>query len=240
MPLLSHKSLCFIIGCACVLNPASLARPQQARQTPEVIEVYRVCKRFEQLLCANLDFAVAYDATFTKDMGRRRAIAIADGEIGGQDSAHIDDQLLIRGYKLRMQIFYFTLLLANPSDEEEPLFFPPPIKAILERKEPADSRDFGSYVAQLERDVACFRVHLAGLVANNAAVAERVVNFKSSILSARFEPPIDHKIEPRRGGYHRSGVLGRDEAYYEVNGCTVVRERGQVRLIGIRFFNRLF
>ncbi|MEJ7713245.1 MAG: hypothetical protein WKF84_26215 [Pyrinomonadaceae bacterium] len=209
------------------------------QQTSEVAEAYLICESFEHLLGENLDFDRAYEATFTNDVARRRAIAIADGEFGNQDFARIDDELLIKAYKLRMQLFYLMLPLASPSDEEAVLFFPPEIEAVLRRKSPDNSPSFHAYVSQLERDVISFRSHLERLTANYASVAERVRKFKSEALSAKFGPPDDRKAAPRHG-YSDAGVLGKNEIYYEINGFIVARDQGKMRIVGLRFFNRLF
>jgi hypothetical protein len=240
MPLTRHALLCLIAGCVSVLSANGLVPPRQVKQTPEVVEAYRVCESFEHLLGENLDFDRAYEATFTKDAGRRRAIAVADGEFGSRSVAGVDDALLVKAYKLRMQIFYLMLPLASPDGGEEvALFFPPDIEAVIKRKTPDDARGFREYVSQLEQDVARFRSHLERLSADHAAVAGRVSKFKSEARSAKFDLPIGYKVEPLRG-YYRSQVLGQDEPYYEIDGCVVAREQGRMRIVGLRFFNRLF
>jgi hypothetical protein len=168
-----------------------------------------------------------------------RAVAINEGEFGNQDFARIDDESLIKAYKLRMQIFYLTLPLASPSDEEAALFFPPEIKVVLGRKPPDDSQGFHAYVSQLERDVISFRSHLERLMVNYSSVAERIRKFKSEAVTARFEPPDDYKVGPRHG-YSGAGVLGKNEVYYEINGFIVASDQGKMRIVGLRFFNRLF
>ena len=63
--------------------------------------------------------------------------------------------------------------------------------------------------------------------------------FKSESLSLMLRPPKYSIVKPP----HDSGmgkVLSKDEAYYEINGYTVIREGGQMRIVGIRFFSRLF
>jgi len=237
--LLRQSLLCFFLGWGSILNTSEAPTPPQVKQLPEVVEAYHVCEKFERLLGANLDFERAYEATFTKNMARRRAIAIADGEFGDLDFASIDDAELIKAYKLRMQIFYLMLPLAGPSDEEAAVFFPPEIKQILQREAPRDVRQFSSYVSQLARDVDHFRSHLDRLAAQNSSVAERVHKFKSETPSVRLEPPTNYKVAARHG-YFRDGVLGQDEAYYEINGYSVIKDEGQMRIIGIRFFTRLF
>jgi len=209
------------------------------KQSPEVLQAYHVCETFERLLGENLDFDRAYEATFTKDNARRREIAIADGEFGDLNYTSIDGQLLVKAYKLRMQILYLLLPLTNPSDKEQSFFFPPKIKEILERKGPRLNRDFPSYVTQLEQDAAVFRSHLNTLVARDPSVAERVNGFKSEALAATFEPPADTRVTPQHG-YYRSNVLDKDESYYEIKGYSVAKDGRDMKIIGIRFFNRLF
>jgi len=211
----------------------------QVKQPSEVIEAYRACERFERLMRDNLDFDRAYEATFTKVPARRRAIAIADGEFGALDYAAIDDDLLIKAYKLRMQAFYLILVLAGPSDEEARLFFPPELKTALQRQPPHDPREFPVFVAQLQRDVSRFRAHVDQLAARYPSVADRVNKFRSETLAAKFEPPVNSRVEPLRG-YYRSSVLSKDDPYYQIDTYTVVREGGKMRIVGIRFFNRLF
>jgi hypothetical protein len=41
-------------------------------------------------------------------------------------------------------------------------------------------------------------------------------------------------------GYYRPGVLGKDDPYYEIDGYVVAREQGRMRIVGLRFFSRLF
>jgi hypothetical protein len=217
----------------------ALPAMSQVRQPKEVVEAYAVCETFEHLLGENLDFDRAYEATFTRNPAQRRAIAIVDGEFGHLDYDRISDALLIKGYKLRMQIFYLTLVLSSPSDQESPVFFPPEIKEILKRPDPKSEREFGSYVAQLETDASRFRNHLARLAAKGPAVSKRLTDFKSAARSARFTPPTDHKIEPVTG-YYRSQVLGNKQPYYEIAGYHVARDQSEMRIIGIRFFTRLF
>jgi len=187
----------------------------------------------------DLNFGKAYEATFIESKASRRAIAIADGEFGDLDFAKIDDESLIKAYKLRMQLFYLMLPLAGPSDKEESVFFPPEIKAMLKRNAPTDTRQFAAYVSQLERDVTRFRAHLYQLAARDPAVAERISKFKSEMVATRIEPPSDHKIEPSLG-HIAAGVLAKDEPHYEINNYLVAREQGKMRIVGIRFFNRLF
>jgi hypothetical protein len=40
--------------------------------------------------------------------------------------------------------------------------------------------------------------------------------------------------------YSRGRVLGLKEQYYQIGDYAVIRENGQMRIVGIRFFSRLF
>ena len=236
---LRQISLCLVVASAMLSSADGFVAPRQVKQTPEVVEAYRVCVSFAHLLGENLDFDRAYEATFTRNPAQRRAIAIADGEFGALDFANISDELLIKAYKLRMQNIYLVLPLAGPSDVEASLFFPPDIKEILQRKAPTDARGFTLYVSQLERDVAHFRAHLDRLSSKYPFVADRVVKFRFEAQSVKGEPPNTRKVKPAFG-YLRAGVLRKDEPYYDIDGLIVARDHDQMRIVGIRFFNRLF
>lgn len=225
------------------ISPPSIYRQlfsHQVKQPREVVEAFRVCERFERLLGESLDFDRAYESTFTKNMARRRAIAIADGEFGNLDLTAIDDVTLINAYKSRMQILYLLLPLASPdTNEQELLFFPPDIKRIFEREPPSTAQEFRSYGAQLKRDVANLRAHLEQLATLHPEVAERISKFKAEALSVKLRPPKYSIVKPAYDS-GRGEVLNKGEAYYDINGYTVIREGGQMRIVGIRFFSRLF
>ncbi|HEV2836350.1 MAG TPA: hypothetical protein VGW58_13575 [Pyrinomonadaceae bacterium] len=211
---------------------------QRVKHSKEVIDAYRVCQQFQRLLAEDLDFDRAFEATFTKNQVRRREIAISEGEFGPVDLDHVDDATLIGAYKSRMQILYLMLTLASPdSNEQEQEFFPPPIKAIFKRKGPERPEDFPSFSAQLKRDVADLRAHLNRLAVQDPAVAERVRSFKSDLSRVPQLPK--HKVEPLTA-YSRGRVLDVKEKYYQVGDYAVIREGAQMRIIGIRFFSRLF
>jgi|SRR5215813_8493001 len=235
-----YRQIILCVGLMCAVPGANgLAASSQLKQSLEVLEAYRLCETFEHVLGENLDFDRAYEATFPRNKAMRRAIAIADGEFGNHDLTKIDDDLLINAYKRRMQLFYLILVLAGPSDEEAPIFFPPELKRRLEREPPADSKDFGTYVSQLDQDVATFRTHLDRLSARYPSVADRIQKFKTDALAAKYQPPTTYKVEPIFG-YNRSQVLGNKEPYYEIGSYSVAKEEGKMRIIGIRFFTRLF
>jgi hypothetical protein len=214
----------------------TLSVPQQPR---EVVEAYEVCQKFQTLMAEDLDFDRAFEATFTKSRTRRREIAIAEGEFGNIDLARVDDASLIDAFKSRMQIFYLLMPLMSPDTKrEEALFFPPGIKAIFDRKPPKKSSQFRAYSRQLKRDVAYMRTHLEELARDHPSVAERIRKFKEETLATKLEPPND-VVKPLTA-YSRGRVLGLDEPYYQIGEYAVVREDNEMRIIGIRFFTRLF
>ena len=229
------KTLSAAILCAVLVGPVSA---QRVRQPQEVIESYRICQRFQTLMAEDLDFDRAFEATFTKDASRRREIAIAEGEFGDVDLAKVDDATLIKAFKGRMQILYLMLPLASPdSNEEEALFFPPQIKTIFQRNPPPTAEEFAAYAQQLERDASAFRAHLNELANRNPRVAERVCKFKLDLSKTPKLPA--SKVEPLTS-YSKGHVLGPDEKYYQIGDYAVVREGTQMKIIGIRFFSRLF
>lgn len=213
---------------------------QNVRQTAEVVNAYRVCEKFQRLLAVDLDFGSAYEATFAKDITRRRAVAIRDGEFGGVELDKVSDALLINAYKQRMQLFYLMLPLAGPdSDVEARLFFPPDIKQLFDRKTPDDPQQFGAYVSQLAQDVVYFRNHMDQLAREHASVSERIRKFKSDLTSGSFKPPKGYVVRPQRSADESRG-LRKNEKYYEIEGYTVVREGADMKIVSIRFFTRLF
>ena len=215
----------------------SLSVPQQPR---EVVEAYEVCRLFQTIIAEDLDFDRAFEATFTKSPTRRREIAIAEGEFGDIDLARVGDASLIDAFKSRMQILYLMMPLMSPdSTREEALFFPPRIKAIFDRKPPKAASRFHAYSLQLKRDVASLRAHLERLAKDHPPVAERIRKFKKEALSEKFEPPANDIVKPLTA-YSRGRVLGLDEPYYQIGSYAVVREGNDMRIIGIRFFTRLF
>lgn len=223
------------IVCALFVGPASA---QRVRQPHDVVEAYRVCGQFQTLLAEDLDFGRAFEATFTKDPSRRREIAISEGEFGEVDLAKIDDATLLKAFKARMQIVYLMLPLASPdSNEEEVRFFPPKIKAIFERKTPPTPDEFPAYAEQLQQDATDFRAHLDRLAAQNRRVAERVRKFKQDLLHQPELPA--SKVEPLTS-YSKGHVLAPEEKYYQIGDYALIREGREMKIIGIRFFSRLF
>ncbi len=206
-------------------------------QPREVVEAYRVCEEFQRLFAEDLDFGRAFDATFTKDPKRRREIAIAESELGNVDLAPVDDATLIGIYTDQTQLFFLMLPLMGAKDEiEQSVLFPPPIERIFDRFR-VRPKNVQAYAAQLKRDVADFRAHLNQLAAKYPSVAEEIRKYKQS-LSTRLEPP-DTPVKPLTA-YSKGRVLDVKEEYYQVGDYAVIRENGQMRIIGIRFFSRLF
>ena len=137
-----------------------------------------------------------------------------------------------------MQIFYLMLPLASPeSAEVEALFFPPHIKNIFERKPPNAVSEFAAYTAQLKGDASDFRAHLNDLASRYPRVAERVRQFKADLAKTPELPT--SKVEPLTS-YSKGHVLGPNEKYYQIGDYAVIREGAEMRIIGIRFFSRLF
>ena len=211
---------------------------QKAKQPRDVVAAYRVCNQFQHLLAQDLDFDRAFEATFTRDPTRRRAIAITEGEFGPAELTTIDDATLIDAFKSRMQILYLMLPLISPeNDEREQLFFPPPIKAIFERKGPETPNEFPVFAAQLKRDASDLRLHLNNLAGRDPGVAERVREFKKDLSTTM---PLPHRRVGPLTAYSKGQVLPPQQEYYQIGSYAVIRERGEMKIIGIRFFTRLF
>jgi len=237
----SNKKLIlgFLVVFVCA-PPAAFSQKSsaRARQRKEVVEAYRVCNRFQELLAENLDFDRAFEATFTKSASRRREIAITEGEFDGDSLAGVDTAILVDAFKSRMQLWFLMMPLFSPdSTEEERTFFSPKIKAILDRKAPDTASEFAAYALQLKRDVAEIRAHLDQLGQRFPNVAARIRDFKRD-LAKRIEPPT-HPVKPLTA-YSRGQVLGLKEEYYRIEDYAVIREGREMRIIGIRFFARLF
>jgi len=64
-----------------------------------------------------------------------------------------------------------------------------------------------------------------------------VLNFKLELLTLPKLPA--SKVEPLTS-YSKGRVLGPDEKYYQIGDYAVIREGKQMKIIGIRFFSRLF
>jgi hypothetical protein len=230
-----------IILTATTLSPAfGQRRSRSVKQPTAAIQAYEVCKQFQRTLSERLDFGAAFEVAFVKDSARRRAIAIKDGEFGDINLDTIEDSIVIGAYKSRMQIMYLILPLASPdSDEEAAKFFPLEIRQILQRKTPDSPAEFPAYAAQLEQDATKFRNHIERLSRTSPEVVTRIRDFKAELIADKFE--LSSKTVVRSLQYSGGGnVLSEGESYYQIEGYTVVRERGSMKLAGIRFFTRLF
>ena len=240
MSLNSNPKLIWCCLIIFVLAPAAFSQKTAAvvRQRKEVLEAYRVCNRFQSLLAENLDFDRAFEETFVRNPARRREVAITEGEFDGDNLINVDTATLVDAFKSRMQLLFLTMPLFSPADpEEEAIFFPPKFKTALNLQPPAAPNEFATYAAQLKRDVADFHAHLDQLAQRYPKVAERIREFKGS-LAKRLEPPAQ-TVKPLTA-YSRGQVLGSKEEYYRIGDFAVIREGGQMRIIGIRFFSRLF
>ena len=236
----SNKKLIlgFLLVFVCAPAAFSQKSSARARQRKEVLEAYRVCNRFQALLAENLDFDRAFEATFTRNASRRREIAITEGEFDGDSLASVDTVTLVDAFKSRFQLLYLMMPLFSPdSSEEEVTFFPPKMKAILDRKPPEAASEFGAYALQLKRDVVDFRAHLEQLAQRSPNVAARIRDFKQT-LTKQLQPPA--RTEGPLTAYSRGHVLGVKEEYYRIENYAVIREGREMRIIGIRFFTRLF
>ena len=215
------------------------ATAQRVRQPRDVIEAYGVCRRFQQLLADDLNFEHAFEETFVKSPARRRAIAIAEGEFGAVDVSKIDDVTLVNVYKDQMQILFLMMPLIGPeTKEDEDRYFPPPIKLIFDRPRPETTEEIPRYASQLKQDVANLRAHLSRLAAGDPAIANRIEEFKSQ-LTQGVEVPRNHVVRPLTS-YSKGHVLDPREKYYQIGDYAVIREGAAMKIIGIRFFSRLF
>lgn len=228
---------CWFVVLVCAPAVFSQTTSARVRQRKEVIDAYRVCNRFQSLLAEDIDFGRAFEATFTRNSARRREIAITEGEFDGDTLASVDTATLVDAFKSRMQLFFLMMPLFSPDSGEERIFFLPKIKAILDRKAPEAPGEFAAYAIQLKRDVVDFRAHLDQLAQRYPNVAARISDFKKS-LAKRIEPT-GQTVKPLTA-YSRGRVLGLNEEYYRIGDYAVIREGREMRIIGIRFFSRLF
>ncbi|HEX6047164.1 MAG TPA: hypothetical protein VFZ22_21930 [Pyrinomonadaceae bacterium] len=209
------------------------------KQPRDVVEAYRVCAEFQRVFADDLDFDRAFEATFTKDPKRRREIAIAESELGDVDLTQVDDATLLSVYKDQNQLFFLMLPLIDAKDElDRAILFPTQIEAIFERLKSKDNKNLSAYAEQLHRDVTDFRAHLNDLAAKYPRVAEGIHKYKQS-LSGKLEPPTSYVVKPLTA-YSKGRVLALNEKYYQIESYAVIREGAEMRIIGIRFFSRLF
>jgi geranylgeranyl reductase family protein len=217
---------------ALLLAAQSQALAQRVKQPRDVVAAYRVCNQFQQLLAADLDFDRAYEATFTKDPARRRAIALAEGEFGSADLSRVDDATLITAYKNQMQIVFYTLVLIDPEKNEASL--PERIKEIYDRGRPHTTEEFRQFTETLKDDVVQLRTYLN----RDPAAAERMRLFKIGLAKSLVVPK-NYVVRPLTY-YSRGRVLGEKERYYQIDSYSVIREGTEMKIIGFRLLNGLF
>jgi hypothetical protein len=215
-----------LFGLSFFLLGHSQARAQRVTQPQDVVKAYRVCNQFQQMMAADLDFDRAYEATFTKDPARRRAIAIADGEFGNVDFTKVDDATLITAYKNRMQTAFFTMLLIDPDKSDASL--PPRINEIYSRGTPSTPEDFRLFADMLKEDVAELRAYLT----RDAAAAQRMQLFKTA-LAKPLVLPTNYVVKSLTS--LKSRVLRQNEEYYQIEVYTVIREGSDMKIMGLRF-----
>jgi hypothetical protein len=208
----------------------SSAKPVQ--QPPEVVEAYRMCNEFQRLLADDLDFDRAFEATFTKDPAKRRAIAIAEGEFGDVDISNVDDATLLGIYKTQAQFIILLVPMVPASGDNKPIVFPPKIEEMFKR--PKQPQTLQTYLAQLKQDLAVFRAHFDKLAASNDLVAEKIRDLKKG-LKETVTPP-NHVVKPLTA-YSHGHVLPLDAEYYQIGNYSVIREAGQMKLIRFRLFD---
>lgn len=209
--------------------------PKKVKQPQEVVEAYEVAQRFQDVFAKDLDFDRAFEETFTKNVSRRREIAIAEGNYDDIDLAGVDTDSLVSVYKSQMQMAYlFLVLLSAETKQERDAFFPEPIREIFDRKPPKTPERFKAYEVQLMQDAIDLRKHIDQLGKQYPKVAEALRQFK---VSAKLELPTHYVVEPVTA-YSKGRVLGVKEQYYQVGtSYYVIRENGEMRIIGIRILN---
>ena len=229
----------FLAICVCLIvvvsglgqtRSKSAKQRRPVKQPPEVVEAYRVCNEFQQVLAENFDFERAFEATFTKNPARRREVAIAEAEHGDGDLSQVDTDTVVGIYQGAAQLLILLLpLMFADGDDAKPELFPPPFEAMFERKPPNDPKQLPAYAAQLKRDIPVFRAHVEKLAEKNSSVAKNIQQYRAHLLTP-VEPP--NRIVKPITGYSKGRVLLPSEEYYQIDDCAVIREGGQMRLIG--------
>lgn len=238
------RPLLFVfLGLALLLAGQAQAQAQRSKrapvkqpsvkQPPDVIEAYRVCNRFLQLLAEdNLNPDRAFAETFTKNPARRRAIAIYEGEFGNIDPSKIDDEKLITAYKAQLEIMFLTLLTID--DKKSEASIPARINEIYSRGRPSSTEDFEGFPELLKEDVAQLRAYIN----SDPAAAERLRLFKS-VLAKSLIVPKNYVVKPLTF-YSKGEVLGENEPYYKIDAFSVIREGSEMKIIGFSFFTLPF
>lgn len=236
----------FLAICVCLIvvvsglgqtRSKSAKQRRPVKQPPEVVEAYRVCKEFQQVLADNFDFERAFEATFTKDPARRREVAIAEAEHGDGNLSQVDNDTVVGIYTSAAQLLILMMPLMFAGIDDNAELFPPQFEAMFERKPPNDPQQLPAYAAQLKRDIPAFRAHFEKVAAKNSSVAKNTQEYRAHLLKP-VEPP--NRIVKPMTGYSRGRVLRPDEEYYQIDDCAVIREGDQMRLIGYTLLKMRF
>lgn len=228
------KYLALCICLFAVANVSGQPSAKRVKQPREVIEAYGVCEQFRRVLALNFDFDRAFEATFTKDPVRRREVAIAESEQVGRDLSQVDSDIVVTIYKRKAQLLILLLPVMFAGDkEQQEEFVPPAMEEIFKRKPPTEPQDLQAYAAQLDRGVTEFRAHVEKLAKTNSEVAKNIGQYRKHLLTPLVPP---NRIVKPLTAYSKGRVLRKDEKYYQIDDCAVIRERGQMRLIGYTFF----
>ena len=225
------RPLLFVMaGLLFLMSAQSQARGQRVKQPQEVIDAYRVCNQFNQVVAEDLNFDRAFEAAFVKDPKRRRAIALAEGAFGDADLSSVDDATLISAYKSHMQIAFLIFLVLDP-DEKKP---PARLEPIFDRRLPESAAEFPAFAQQLKRNAADLRAYIDEQAARDPNAAERVRELKTN-LSKPINVPTSYLVKPITH-YSRGRVLDPKEEYYQIDSYYVIREGSEMKIIGMRFF----
>ena len=234
-----HLAICLVL--VVVVNglaetqskPAKQQR--QVKQPRAVLEARQACMDFQRILGESMDFDLAFEATFVKDPVRRRNVAIAEGLYGHGDLSQVDTATVVGIYKDKAQLLILMLpFLFAETEETKAELFPPPIEAIFSKKPPDDPQKMQAYAAQLKRDVADVRAHLDKVAARNPDVADKIRKYKEYLLKP-IELP--NRVVKPLTAYSKGRVLPTVARYYQIDECAVIREGGQMRLIGYTFIS---
>jgi hypothetical protein len=132
----------------------------------------------------------------------------------------------------QMQIVFKTLLLIDPEKTEASL--PERIKEIYDRGRPNTTEEFREFTETLKDDVVQLRTYLD----RDPAAAERMRLFKIGLAKSILVPK-NYVVKPLTY-YSKGRVLSEKKEYYQIDSYSVIREGSEMKIIGVRFFNRLF
>jgi geranylgeranyl reductase family protein len=218
-----------VVSLMLLLSTQAEGQGQTVKQPQEVVEAYRVCNRFQEMLAADLNFDNAFEATWTKDPKRRREIAIYEGNFGDVDLTNVDDATLISAYKSHMQIAFLMFLVLDPDEKK----IPPQLQSVFDRSPPSSAAEVPAYAQQLKQSAAKLRAYIDEQAAQNPSIAERVRELKTG-LSKPIKLPTHYIVKPLTA-YSRGKVLGVKEEYYQIESFYVIREGSEMKIIGFRF-----